>query len=227
MATRRERPEGWTAGTPASSASGGHIQPEVTGPLFEPSERRGAAFEPQAESQPRAAESERRAASTRRTVSEPRASSQRTAEAPPARPVRTDVIPRGTPVREPTDPRRRYRPSVRRVRRTLRHIDPVSVLKLSFIYYGCFLVVWLVVVAVLYWLLESAGLFRTIENFQEGFVFEESFEFSLLFVEKWALLIGATLAVVGALVNMLLAVLYNVASDVVGGVEMTFVERDA
>jgi hypothetical protein len=32
--------------------------------------------------------------------------------------------------------------------------------------------------------------------------------------------------VVGSIVNVFLAFLYNVGSDLVGGVEMTFVERD-
>jgi hypothetical protein len=34
-------------------------------------------------------------------------------------------------------------------------------------------------------------------------------------------------ALVGALVNMALAFLYNVAADMIGGIEMTYVERDA
>src|SRR3712207_7188221 len=55
---------------------------------------------------------------------------------PPAEPDATRRMPAGTARR----PRRR---PVRRVRRTVRHIDPVSVFKLSLFYYGCFLVLWL------------------------------------------------------------------------------------
>lgn len=105
-------------------------------------------------------------------------------------------------------------------------MDPISVLKLSFVYYACFLVVGLVLVAILYWLLESAGLFRMIEEVQSAFEVEQRVRITLGFLEKWTLLIGFALVVLGSLLNTLLAFLYNVASDVVGGVEMTFSERD-
>jgi hypothetical protein len=45
-------------------------------------------------------------------------------------------------------------------------------------------------------------------------------------MERWAFIMGLTLAVVGSLINALLAFLYNIGSDLVGGVEITFVERD-
>jgi hypothetical protein len=45
-------------------------------------------------------------------------------------------------------------------------------------------------------------------------------------VEKWAFLIGFTLVVVGSLMNTFLAFLYNVGADILGGLDLTFVERD-
>lgn len=138
-------------------------------------------------------------------------------------PRATDVMPRS----EPRGRRAiRRRGPVRRVRRTLRHIDPLSVLKLSFFYYGIFLVVWLLFVAVVFSILDSMGLFNSIEEVSEGFALGWQVNISLFFVEKWAFLIGLTLVVIGALVNLLLAFLYNVGADLVGGVEMTFAERD-
>lgn len=134
----------------------------------------------------------------------------------------TDVIPQSTPRGRAV----RRRGPVRRVRRTLRHIDPLSVLKLSFFYYGIFLVVWLIFVAIVFTLLDSMGLFNSIEEVSEGFALGWQVNISLFFVEKWAFLIGLTLVVIGALVNLLLAFLYNVGADLVGGVEMTFAERD-
>ena len=105
-------------------------------------------------------------------------------------------------------------------------MDPFSVLKLSFVYYTSFLVVGLVLVAILYWLLESAGVFRMLEQTQAAFEVENRVSITLGFVEKWTLLIGFALVVLGSILNMLLAFLYNLASDVVGGIEMTFSERD-
>lgn len=120
----------------------------------------------------------------------------------------------------------RRRGPVRRVRRTLRHIDPLSVFKLSFFYYGIFLIVWLVFVALVFAILDSMGLFNSIEEVSEGFALGWQVNISLFFVEKWAFLIGLTFVVIGAVVNLLLAFLYNVGADLVGGVEMTFAERD-
>jgi Transmembrane domain of unknown function (DUF3566) len=49
---------------------------------------------------------------------------------------------------------------------------------------------------------------------------------SLLYIEKWALLLAIAFLIIGSLVNALIAVLYNFAADTVGGIEMTFVEKD-
>jgi hypothetical protein len=112
------------------------------------------------------------------------------------------------------------------LKRTLRHVDPLSILKLSLFFYGCFLIFWLIFVAILYSILNSLGLFDLIESVSEGFVLKWDSQISMFFVEKWAFLIGLTMVVVGALINTFLAFLDNVAADTVGGVEMTFVERD-
>lgn len=214
VVSRNERTNPWNAGTPASSATGGHVQPEATGPLFDPVEQVS----------PERAEAVA-AGRTPRRDPERSTSKTRTDGMVPTRPARTDVIPRGTPERY-SDPPPRYRPTVRRVKRTLRHVNPISVLKLSFVYYACFLAVGLVFVAILYWLLESAGLFRMIEEVQAAFEVEQRVNITLGFLEKWTLLIGFALVVLGSILNMLLAFLYNLASDVVGGIEMTFSERD-
>jgi Transmembrane domain of unknown function (DUF3566) len=123
-------------------------------------------------------------------------------------------------------PRRRTRPAVRRVNRTVKRIDPLSVLKLSLFYYGCFLIAWLVLVAIAYFVLDAVGFFHLAQRFGRAMVLWKTLHISLMFVEKWALLLGLTLTVLGALVNAFLAYLYNVGSDLVGGVQATFVERD-
>jgi hypothetical protein len=106
-------------------------------------------------------------------------------------------------------------------------VDPLSVLKLSLFYYACFLVVWLGFVAVVFWVVQSMGLFDVIESVSKGFALEwGKIDISLWLVERWAFLIGLVLVVIGSVINAILAFLYNVGSDLVGGVEVTFVERD-
>jgi Transmembrane domain of unknown function (DUF3566) len=154
-----------------------------------------------------------------------------------ARPVRNDVIPRGDiselrgrgPEEGPGNRRRRFRPAARRVKRTLRHVDPMTVLKLSLIFYACLIVVGLVFVAIAYSWLDGIGLFKAIEDIARGSEFlnrGESLGVTLWVVERWAFLVGLALGLVAALTNVLLAVLYNVAADLVGGLSMTFVDRD-
>ena len=122
--------------------------------------------------------------------------------------------------------RRRHRHTVRRVRRTLRHIDPLSVFKISLFFYGLFMIAWLIFVAIVYSIINSMGLFNSIEEISRGLALGWKVDITLWFVEKWALLIGVILWVTGALVNLLLSFLYNVGADTIGGIEMTFVERE-
>lgn len=138
---------------------------------------------------------------------------------------RTDVVPRRQPEGSPGRGKKR-RPGVRRLKRTLRHVDPMSILKLSLFFYACFLVIWLIIVAILYSLLNSMGLFDTIEELADAFALDWDSNITLFMVERWAFLIGLTMVVIGAIVNVFIAFLYNVAADTVGGVEMTFAERE-
>jgi hypothetical protein len=205
VSSREERPGRWDPEAPG--ASGGHLAPDVaaTGPLFDPVT--GAVTE----------------------VPAP-APDPWTEDAPsgPAEPggVRTDVAPGSRPgvERRPGPVRRRI--PVRRVKRTIRHVNPFSILKLSLFFYAAFLILWLVFVAILYWILGSFGFWDSFEDFRRDLVLWEDVKISLFWVERWAFMIGLLFVVVGVLVNTFLAFLYNFGADTVGGVEVTFVERD-
>ncbi len=131
--------------------------------------------------------------------------------------------------RRTTTPRTRpARGAVRRVRRTVKRVDPWSVLKMSLFYYSIFFVVWLIGVAMLFSFIESTGLFDTIEEVGTGMALEDlaNFKITLGGVLKWAAYIGVGLVLLGSVVNVILAFLYNLGSDIVGGIHVTFVERD-
>lgn len=193
------------------SASGGHLAPGGgTGPLFDPLD------------EPLPSEAARREAQ-RRPAGQRNPAGERTEAMPRRSEARPDAVPTRTQARQAT----RRRAGLRRVKRTVRHVDPFSVLKLSGFFYAIFVLVWLVFVAIVYSLVDSMGLFDAAEDLGRGLVLWEEVNITLGLVEKWALLIGITFAVVGTLINTLLAVLYNVGSDLLGGLELTFVERDA
>ncbi|MDP9234648.1 MAG: DUF3566 domain-containing protein, partial [Actinomycetota bacterium] len=105
-------------------------------------------------------------------------------------------------------------------------VDVWSVFKLSIFYYACFTVLWLLLVAVLYGLLAQAGLFDAIEKFGKSMVLWDKVDISLIYVEKWALLLAIAFLIIGSLVNALIAFLYNFAADTVGGIELTLDEKD-
>lgn len=121
----------------------------------------------------------------------------------------------------------RAQPEIRRVRRTMSHIDLFSVLKVSLFYWACMFVLWLCFVAVVYGLLDGLGVFRQIERAaaNEG-VLDLKLDITLAGVERWATLIGGTLSLLGSLATVFLGFLYNRASSLLGGLELTFVERD-
>jgi hypothetical protein len=114
---------------------------------------------------------------------------------------------------------------MRRVRRTIKHIDPISVLKISVFFYAIFFLVWLLLAAIFYWFLQSLGLVDAVAESTDIFG-SERVELTLGLVERWAFVIGLVLVVVGCIVNTVVAFLYNVAADLLGGVQVTFTERD-
>jgi hypothetical protein len=126
---------------------------------------------------------------------------------------------RGRPVRPPAT-------GVRRVKRTLKHIDPISVLKVSLVFYTFFLLVWLVIMAIVYAVLNGMGLFDQLESLGTDLVLPAlQNEITLGTVEKWTLLVGIFCVIGGSILNAFLAFLYNIISDVVGGIEVSFNER--
>lgn len=116
--------------------------------------------------------------------------------------------------------------AARRVRRTIRHIDPLSVLKVSLIVYAVMLIVWLLFVAIFYSFLDGLGLFDTINSALKGFAYDEV-NVTLGVVEKWAFIAGLVVMIGGAILNVFLAIIYNIISRTLGGIEVTFVERES
>jgi hypothetical protein len=122
--------------------------------------------------------------------------------------------------------RRKGRVEARRVQRIIRHVDPWSVLKFSLLlYFSLFLIV--LSAGVLLWLAASAtDVVTGVEDFIEELFGFETFAFEPGQILTASVLGGLVLVVAGTAANVVFAVLFNLISDVVGGLRLTVIEEE-
>lgn len=237
MASREDPPKRYRTESGPAGASGGHLSAddEAGGPLFDPlfaplpSELAG---EPGLTDRPRPrtdTSRERELPSTVGPASDQPQPWEETELLPPRkRAKREPPLVKQRPRPAPTRSTRKRGP-LRRVKRTITHIDPLSVLKMSFFFYALFFVVWLLFAAILYNLIAATGVLDAIADIVNAFGDPNEvnpFELTFGVTMKWAIILGVLGVFIGSLINAVLAFLYNVANDVVGGVQVTFSERD-
>ncbi len=134
----------------------------------------------------------------------------------------------GATVVEPVRRRAAPRPAgPRRIRVTLARLDPWTALKVSFLFGLAGLVVLLVAVSLLYGLVDAMGVLASLRKFigdvdttGGGLVW---LGFGRIFFVT--LIIGAVNVVLFSALATMGAFIYNVSSEVVGGIEMTLVDR--
>jgi hypothetical protein len=140
-------------------------------------------------------------------------------EAVPAPPTVTVVPP-------PPKPRRRARPRVRKVTRIVRSVDAWSVFKVAIIFFLAMGIV-LMTASVLLWnLAQSTGTLDNVEGF-----FREAFNYDTFKLEseplfRAALTLTALFVVAGTGLTVVMAVLFNLISDLTGGIRLTVLERE-
>jgi isoprenylcysteine carboxyl methyltransferase (ICMT) family protein YpbQ len=119
----------------------------------------------------------------------------------------------------------------RRARLTVKRIDPWTTLKFSFVYGLAGMVVLLVAVVVLYGIVDALGVISSIRSFL-GDVSDSNSGQGLA---QWlgfgrvmlvAIVIGLVNVVLFTAFATLTAFIYNVCTDIVGGVEVTLAERN-
>ena len=122
--------------------------------------------------------------------------------------------------------RHKGRVEARRVHRVVRHIEPWSVLKFSLLlYFSLFLII--LSAGVLLWLAASAtDVVSGIEDFIEELFGFETFAFEPGKILTASILGGVILVIAGTAANVIFAVLFNLISDVVGGLRFTVIEEE-
>ena len=114
----------------------------------------------------------------------------------------------------------------RRVRRLVRHVEPWSVLKVSLIFYTCAWAISLFVGVTMWRLAESSDLITKVEDFIVELFALESFTINADQIFRIAAVGGLVLVVAGSGVTVLAAVIFNLISDITGGVRFTVVEEE-
>lgn len=102
----------------------------------------------------------------------------------------------------------------------IRRFDPLSVARVSALFYLCVLGVLLVTAIVLWFGVAVTGVLGNVERFLRDAGFE-NFRFLPGQLMAAFTVAGAVLVAAGTVANLLLAVLYNLIVDVVGGVRMS------
>jgi hypothetical protein len=114
----------------------------------------------------------------------------------------------------------------RRVRRVIRKIDPWTVLRFSVLFYASMLLVVLVAGTLLWIAAEAMGVIDNVENFVRELFALEQYRIKGFQLFTASLVGGLVLVIIGTGTNVLMAVVYNLTSDVVGGVEVTVLEEE-
>jgi hypothetical protein len=111
------------------------------------------------------------------------------------------------------------------VGRTVVKIDTRTVFVVSLLFYLCGLVVVLVAGIVLWIVASLVGGISSINHFVEQLFGYKSFNLIGVRVLLVTILSGVVLTLLGTLVNVIIAAVFNLVSDVVGGVRIAVVEE--
>lgn len=117
------------------------------------------------------------------------------------------------------------RPRMRRVTRVIRDIDVWSVFKVGLVFHLVLFVVALIAGTLLWSVANSTGTIDNVENFFESFGWESfSFDGSALFGNFVAF--GLLAAILGTALWVVGAVMFNLITELVGGVRVTVLEEE-
>lgn len=123
--------------------------------------------------------------------------------------------------------RRRVKLQARKVRRIIRHIEPWSVLKISFVFYLCLWVIMVLAGVMLWSVAVSSGTVELVESFVADLFALDEFIFDASVIFRAYALGALVLVIAGTAFNVLLCVLFNLISDLMGGIRLTVIEEES
>ncbi len=129
------------------------------------------------------------------------------------------------PLHRPIRFRRQPKPRVRRVTRVVRHVDTWSVFKVAVVFNVFFYAVAMIAGVLLWQVAYATGTVDNVEKFFEGFGWE-TFKFNggQIFHNAW--IAGLFVAVGLTGLAVLMATLFNLITDLVGGIRLSVLEEE-
>jgi hypothetical protein len=115
---------------------------------------------------------------------------------------------------------------VRRVRRLLRHIEPWSVLKIGLIFYLCVWGMTVIATSMVWGAASDAGTIEKVEHFIAQLFALEDFAFDTEQIFRIFVLGGLVMVVGGTATTVVLVVVFNLISDLMGGIRFTVIEEE-
>ena len=122
--------------------------------------------------------------------------------------------------------RRRVKLQARRVRRIVRHIEVWSVLKISILFYACLWAIFLIAGFMVWGVAESSGTVGKLETLITELFALDTFTFDGKQIFKGYALGGLVLAIAGSTMNVLMCLIFNLISDLTGGLRLTMIEEE-
>ena len=120
---------------------------------------------------------------------------------------------------------RKQRFEARKVHRIVRHIDPWSVLKLSVVFFLCVWVMFMVAIVIVWSIAESSGTIGKIEDLlAELDITNSGFDGTFIFRQYG--LFGLVMATACTVATTVGAIVFNLVSDLIGGVWITVIEEE-
>ena len=150
--------------------------------------------------------------------------SQPAEDTPAGTPTRTRARSGATSPEEGKRRRSRSKRS-RQARVTIRKVGPWSVLKFSLLFYLCVVAVIMGALMILYGVLGAIGALDSVTRLIRDLFADQTFEIHGDWLFTRGVAIGIAMVILWSLVNVFVAFLYNLISDIVGGIEVTLSER--
>lgn len=125
----------------------------------------------------------------------------------------------GTPAKTGRKGKRRH------ARVVIRKIGPWSVFKISLLFYTCLMLVLLGAGVIIYGVLGAIGALESTQRLIRDLFADQTFVINGRWLFTRGLWIGLAMVVLWSLINVFVVFLYNLVSDLIGGVEVTLAER--